>query len=108
MMPAMHARTAVLTALGLAASVVLTAQSPADLRVNGDRLNGHLAELGKIGATPEGGTDRVAYSDADRQGREYAMALLRAAKLEVSVDAGGNIHGRRAGGDSSLAPIAIG
>src|SRR5439155_5713460 len=79
-----------------------------DLRVNGDRLNAHLAELAKIGATPEGGTNRVAYSEADRQGREYAMNLLRAAKLDVSVDAAGNIHGRRAGRYPALAPLAIG
>ena len=108
MMPAMHARIAALMVLSLTASAVLRAQSPADLRVNGERLNTHLAELAKIGATPEGGTNRVAYSDADRQGREYAMALMRAAKLDVSVDAAGNIHGRRAGSDSSLSPIAIG
>jgi N-carbamoyl-L-amino-acid hydrolase len=95
-------------ALGLLAATVLLAQAPADLRVDGDRLNAHLAELAKIGATPEGGTNRVAYSDADRQGREYAMNLMRSAKLEVSVDAAGNIHGRRAGSDASLPPIAIG
>lgn len=95
------------TAAALAAGA-LNAQAPADLRVNGDRLNAHLAELAKIGATPEGGTHRVAYSEADRQGREYAMSLLRAAKLAVSVDAAGNIHGRRAGSDPSLPPIAIG
>jgi N-carbamoyl-L-amino-acid hydrolase len=94
--------------LALLASAVLLAQAPPGLRVNGDRLNAHLAELAKIGATPEGGTNRVAYSDADRQGREYAMNLLRAARLEVSVDAAGNIHGRRAGRDAALPPIAIG
>jgi beta-ureidopropionase / N-carbamoyl-L-amino-acid hydrolase len=92
----------------LATSASLPAQVPPDLRVNGDRLNAHLAELAKIGATPEGGTNRVAYSDADRQGREYAMSLLRAAKLDVSIDAAGNIHGRRAGREAALAPIAIG
>jgi N-carbamoyl-L-amino-acid hydrolase len=97
-----------LPALALMASTLLVAQAPPDLRVNGDRLNGHLAALAKIGATPEGGTNRVAYSDADRQGREYAMTLLRAAKLDVSVDAAGNIHGRRAGRDRALAPMAIG
>ncbi len=86
----------------------LAAQSPADLRVDGDRLNAHITELARIGATPEGGTNRVAYSDADRQGREYAMTLLRNAKLDVSVDAAGNIHGRRAGSDASLPTIAIG
>jgi len=93
--------------LGLPVAIAALPQSQADLRVNGDRLNAHLAELAKSGATPEGGTHRVAYSDADRLGREYAMSLMRAAKLDVSVDAAGNIHGRRAG-SASLAPIAIG
>jgi len=101
-------RLATAPVLALAASALLVAQAPADLRVNSDRLNAHLTELAKIGATPEGGTNRVAYSDADRQGREYAMTLLRAAKLEVTVDAAGNIHGRRAGREAALAPIAIG
>src|ERR1017187_7977580 len=108
MMPLMRNRVANLLVLAPLASVVLLAQARPDLRVNGDRLNIHLADLAKIGATPEGGTNRVAYSDADRQGREYAMNLMRAAKLDVSVDAAGNIHGRRAGSDASLAPIAIG
>jgi N-carbamoyl-L-amino-acid hydrolase len=106
MMPFM--RMTSLLVPGLLSSAVLLAQAPADLRVNGDRLNARLAELATIGATPEGGTHRVAYSDADRLGREYAMTLMRSAKLEVSVDAAGNIHGRRAGSDASLQPIAMG
>ena len=72
-------------------------QSPAKLRVNGARLNAHLAELAQFGKTPEGGTHRVAYTDADLQGREYAMKLMREAKLDVSIDAAGNLIGRRAG-----------
>jgi len=34
---------------------------------------------------------RLAYSEADRQGREYVVGLMRAAKLDVSIDAAGNI-----------------
>lgn len=108
MMRRMTRHIATPLAAALLASGVLLAQAQPDLRVNGDRLNAHLAELAKIGATPEGGTNRVAYSEADRQGREYAMTLMRSAKLEVSIDAAGNIHGRRAGRDSALSPIAIG
>ncbi len=108
MMPHMGLRVAHPLVLVPLASAVLLAQARPDLRVNGDRLNAHLAELATIGATPEGGTHRVAYSDADRQGRDYAMTLMRAAKLDVSIDAAGNIHGWRAGRDASLAPIAIG
>jgi hypothetical protein len=82
-------RRAALAVLMLVLPIAIAAQAPgrADLQVSGDRLNAHLEALGKIGATPEGGTHRVAYSEADREGREYAMTLMRAAKLEVSVDA---------------------
>jgi N-carbamoyl-L-amino-acid hydrolase len=88
-------------------------QLPSKLRVNGQRLNAHLAELAQFGKTPEGGTHRVAYTEADLQGREYVMKLMREAKLDVSIDAAGNIighrtGGRRAGSDASLKPLMIG
>ena len=86
----------------------LTGQAQSQLRVNGERLNTRLRELAQFGKTPEGGTHRVAYSEADLQGREYAMRLMREAKLEVSIDAAGNIVGRRAGSDASLKPLMIG
>jgi N-carbamoyl-L-amino-acid hydrolase len=93
-----------------AALVSASAQSPAvgRLAIDGARLNAHLEALAQIGKTPEGGTHRVAYSDADRQGREYVMARMREAKLDVHVDAAGNIIGRRAGSDPRLPPLAIG
>src|SRR5688572_18867328 len=83
-------------------------QSLPQLRVNGQRLNTHLTELAQFGRTPEGGTHRVAYSDADLQARQYAMKLMREAKLEVSIDAAGNLIGRRAGSDTTLKPLMIG
>jgi len=81
---------------------------PAPLRVNGARLNQHLQELAEFGKNPQGGVSRVAYSEADRQGREYVIGLMHAAKLDVSVDAAGNLVGRRAGSDNSLKPILFG
>jgi beta-ureidopropionase / N-carbamoyl-L-amino-acid hydrolase len=83
-------------------------QSLPQLRVNGQRVNARLSELAQFGRTPEGGTHRVAYSDADLQARQYAMKLMREAKLEVSIDAAGNLIGRRAGSDTSLKPLMIG
>lgn len=77
-------------------------------RVNGNRLNARLSELARFGKTPEGGTHRVAYSDADLQARAYAMQLMREAKLDVGVDAAGNIVGRRSGSDAALKPLMIG
>lgn len=83
-------------------------QSTSQLRVNSQRVNKRLAELSQFGKTPEGGTHRLAYSEADLQGREYAMKLMREAKLDVSTDAAGNIVGRRKGSDPSLKPLVIG
>jgi N-carbamoyl-L-amino-acid hydrolase len=83
-------------------------QSPSRLRVNGQRVNAHLTELAQFGKTPEGGTHRVAYSDADLQARQYAMKLMREAGLEAGIDAAGNIIGRRAGSDPALKPLMIG
>jgi len=41
----------------------------------------HLNAMGAIGKDPAGGYSRVAYTDADRQGREYVMGLMRARGL---------------------------
>ncbi len=90
------------------ALVSLITQAPSPLRVNGERVNAHLRELAQFGKTPEGGTHRLAYTDADLQARQYAMRLMREAKLEVSIDAAGNIVGRRAGSDTALKPLMIG
>ena len=81
----------------------------ADPQINAARLMEQLLQrLAEFGKNPEGGVSRVAYSDADRQGREYVMGLMRDAQLEVSVDAAGNIMGRRAGRKSGLPAIAFG
>ena len=86
--------------------VALAAQSK--LRVNGERLNEHLKALSEFGKNPQGGVSRVAYSEADLRGREYVTGLMLAAKLNVTVDAAGNIIGRRAGSEASLKPILFG
>ena len=77
-------------------------------RVNGDRLNRHLTELSRYGANPQGGVTRLAYSDADRQAREYVLGLMRDAKLTPMVDAAGNIIASRPGREPSRKPILFG
>jgi beta-ureidopropionase / N-carbamoyl-L-amino-acid hydrolase len=77
------------------------------LRVNGQRLNDTIAALSAFGRNPEGGVSRVAYSEADLKGREYVAQLMRAAKLDVSIDAAANIIGRRTGKEN-LPPILFG
>src|ERR1043165_8346546 len=78
------------------------------LRVNGKRIVDHLFALAEFGKNPQGGASRVAYSDADKQGREYVLGLMRAAKLDVTIDAAGNLIGRRAGSTGGHAPLLIG
>src|SRR3989454_9440514 len=95
--------------LGAAGAVVLTRfPLQPQLRVNGSRIIEHLNALAEFGKNPQGGVSRVAYSEADRAGREYVLSLMRAAKLDVSIDAAGNMIGRRAGSDHSLKPILFG
>lgn len=78
------------------------------LRVNGERIVKHILALAEFGKNPQGGVSRVAYSDADKQGREHVLGLLRDAKLDVIVDAAGNLIGRRSGSASGLKPLLIG
>ncbi len=92
----------------LPAFTIAAQQTQVKMGVNGTRLNARLAELAQFGKTPEGGTSRVAYSDLDLQARQYAMGLMRDAKLDVTIDAAGNIVGRRAGSDAKLKPLMIG
>src|SRR6185295_17188615 len=72
------------------------------------RINAHLAALGEFGKNPQGGVTRLAYSEADLQGRKYAMGLMREAKLDASVDLAGNLVGRRVGTGGVLPPRVLG
>ena len=78
------------------------------LRVNGPRLVQHLEALSEYGKNPEGGVSRIAYTEADRAGRQYVMGLMRDAGLKVSIDTAGNLVGNRASTHAALKPIVIG
>ena len=54
------------------------------------------------------GVSRVAYSDADVDGRRYVMAQMTAAGLQPRIDPAGNIFARRPGTDGRLPPILFG
>jgi beta-ureidopropionase / N-carbamoyl-L-amino-acid hydrolase len=89
-----------------ALSLRLPFQTP--MRVNGERIMAHIKGLAEFGTNPQGGVSRVAYSDADKQGREYVLGLMKDARLDVTIDAAGNIIGRRAGSVPKLPPLLIG
>jgi beta-ureidopropionase / N-carbamoyl-L-amino-acid hydrolase len=82
--------------------------SAADLHINAKRIEERIAALSQFGKNPEGGVSRVAFSDADVQGRNYIQTLMKEAGLEVRIDTAGNIIGKRAGTNPSLPPILFG
>ncbi len=99
--------------VGLGRYAIATDVSPAklgqaDLRVNEQRILSRINELGKIGRDEQGRGYRVAYTKGDIAGRAWLMELMKKAGLEVSIDAGGNIIGKRQGKNPSLKPIAFG
>ncbi len=101
----------VLTTLILLHSVSSVSQKGSEhgqLRVNSQRIEKRIMELAEFGKDPRGGISRVAFSEADIQGRAYIMTLMQEAGLEVNVDAAGNIIGWRKGSDPSLPPILSG
>src|ERR1035437_2715665 len=92
---------------GVLLCLVSLAQSTSPIRVNGRRINDHLIALSKFGANPQGGVSRVAYTEADLQGRAYAISLMKAAGLDVRIDAAGNIVGARPGSEAALKPLLV-
>ena len=66
------------------------------------------AETLPAGGTFADGVSRVAYSDADVQGRAFVIGLMQAAGLAPRIDPAGNVFGTRAGADPSLRPILFG
>jgi N-carbamoyl-L-amino-acid hydrolase len=85
----------------------------ADLHVDADRLLGRLSALAEVGATPDGGCNRLALTDADREGRDLVVSWMRDLDLDVRVDHAGNVIGTtrpRDGerGDVGAAPVMVG
>ncbi len=62
-----------------------------------DRLVDRLNALGQIGATPEGGVTRLAYTPEYRQAQRLVRAWMEEAGLSARTDAVGNLIGRREG-----------
>lgn len=79
-----------------------------DILASPERMETRIHALSRFGANPEGGVSRIAFSEADLEGRRYIMGLMKEAGLEVRVDTAGNIIGRRDGSERELPPIMIG
>ena len=79
-----------------------------DILASPERMESRIQALSRFGANPEGGVSRIAFSEADLEGRRYIMGLMQDAGLDVRVDTAGNIIGHRDGSESGLAPIMLG
>ncbi len=78
------------------------------LRINGKRLQDSLEQMAKIGATPNGGVQRLTLSDEDKAARDLFVKWLKELNLEIVIDELGNIFGTRKGKDNTLAPVMSG
>lgn len=78
------------------------------LRVNGQRIESRIKDLAKFGRDDNGHGYRVAFTQGDIEGRTWFIDLMKKAGLDVNIDAGGNIIGKRKGTNQSLKPIGFG
>jgi acetylornithine deacetylase/succinyl-diaminopimelate desuccinylase-like protein len=81
---------------------------PKAIRVNGDRLWSRLMQMAQIGATPHGGCNRQALTDADIAGRNSLVQWAEAAGCHARVDAVGNLFLRRPGREDTLPVVMTG
>ncbi|WP_319422819.1 Zn-dependent hydrolase [Pleurocapsa sp. FMAR1] len=80
----------------------------AQLQVNGDRLNQSITSLASIGQLANGGVKRIAYSQQDIEARNLVQHWMRKLKMQVKIDAAGNIIGRYPGKNINIPALATG
>ena len=78
------------------------------IKVNQQRIESRIFQLAKFGKDSLGRGYRVAYTDGDAAARKWFAGLMKNAGLEVSVDAAGNIIGKRKGINPAAKLIAFG
>ncbi len=79
-----------------------------NLRIQPDRLERQIHELGKIGQNARGGLDRTTFTPAELKARSWLIGELQALGLEVKLDPAANIWANRQGSDPDLPIIAFG
>ena len=77
------------------------------LRINIQRLQHNIEELGKIGLNQQQGLDRITFSDYDLQARQWFIEKLKTLYLDVKIDAAANIW-TTLPSTSELPPIVVG
>ncbi|KUI97300.1 Zn-dependent hydrolase [Vibrio sp. MEBiC08052] len=82
--------------------------SPNSLRINASRLLQFISEMAQIGASPNGGCNRQALTDLDRQGRALFLDWCEAIGGQPRLDSMGNLFVRFRGDNDALEPILMG
>ena len=77
-------------------------------RVDEARLWRRHAEMAEIGAIPNNGVNRAAFSAEDIRARRLLLSWAKARSFEVTADAIGNMFVRRPGTDAGAAPVLSG
>ncbi len=76
--------------------------------INADRLWLSIMEMAEIGATPEGGSCRLALSAEDEAARRLLLGWCRPLGLHLEQDAIGNMFLRREGNEPAARAVAFG
>ncbi|HPF45442.1 MAG: M20 family metallo-hydrolase [Alphaproteobacteria bacterium] len=77
------------------------------MNLNKTRLHNRIESLSKIGRTAEGGSRRIALTDADKAGRDLVISWMQESGLQVQIDQIGNIFATLKGKKSGQ-PIMTG
>ncbi len=78
------------------------------LTVNAQRIESRILEFAKFGRDANGHAYRMAFTKGDIEGHAWFTELMKKAGLDTSIDAAGNIIGKRKGKNPYLKPIAFG
>jgi N-carbamoyl-L-amino-acid hydrolase len=99
-------RRMLISGLGLAGGMQLRSRPAsgdavaASYTIDPGRLRRSLEALSRFGRNPQGGVTRVAWTQADVEGRRFVMeTLMPAAGLRIRIDAAGSIYGGRDGAE---------
>ncbi|MDR9403906.1 MAG: Zn-dependent hydrolase [Halothece sp. Uz-M2-17] len=79
-----------------------------NLKINQNRFLRSIDQLAHIGALPDGGIRRIAYSEEDINAREQVKQWMEEAGMSIRVDTAGNVIGRYAGKIADAPALATG
>ncbi len=77
------------------------------MQVNRQRLEKDFNNIAQFGSLEKGGVTRLAFTPEDMKAREYLKGVMEELGLTISIDAFGNMRGRRDGLEN-LSPVIIG